>query len=119
MPQIRPSSPSIPQALFSAALAALATAGCGGQLEPASGEAEPVEVAAASQHQDANAHQWWSLPAPAWNVDQLIIPKRIANATYFAHYFLFQGSPNGNDGAYMGLQEGSTTFWSRQARFSV
>lgn len=96
---------------------------CGGPAEPVQDEFPSAlnarQSALLAQHQNANAHQWWNLPAKAWNIDQIVVPKIVSGSSYFAHVFFFERNPNGNDGAYMGLQEGTTPFWSRQARFSI
>lgn len=102
---------------------ALFIAACGGSAEPIQDEPPSTlgvrQSALLAQHQNANAHQWWNLPTKAWNVDQIVVPKIVSGSSYFAHVFFFEHNPNGNDGAYMGLQEGTTPFWSRQARFSI
>jgi hypothetical protein len=72
--------------------------------------------AAAEQHRDANAHQWWTLPAPAYNIDQRLTVRAISDATYFALVVWFAHGSD-DDGAYMGIQQ--LAGGARIARFSI
>lgn len=82
--------------------------------------------AQAQQHEFGAAHQFWTLPGPAWNVDTWIDPGVVADSTFFAQQLGFEHSPScvGNpdpdcaDLLYLGLQQ-HTGVGSRSARFSV
>lgn len=71
-------------------------------------------VASAGQHQNGNVHQWWTVQAPAYSIDQGFTFRAMADATYFALVVWYQ---NTSDGAYMGVQQLGDG--SRVARFSV
>ncbi len=75
----------------------------------------------AQQHQNGYVHQHWDFPSPAYNVDTLIEPGAVADATFFAQtlYFEHDTSCAGcDDLLYIGIQQG-TGVASRSARFSL
>lgn len=71
-------------------------------------------AASAAQHQNANAHQWWRVPEPAWNLDQRVNVWQRSGANYFAMVFGFQ---NVSTGGYMGMQREANG--ALRARFSI
>lgn len=73
-------------------------------------------AAEAAQHIDGNAHQWWTVAAPSYNIDQRFTFRAMSDATYFALVVWYDhGAPS--DGAYMGVQQ--LAGGARIARFSV
>ena len=57
------------------------------------------------------------MPVAAWSIDTYMWPQMISDADYFAQQFVFENNPNGDDGAYMGLQQQGDG--RQNARFSI
>lgn len=72
----------------------------------------------AQQYQNGYVYQNWTMSTTAWNIDTYFWPSRVSDANYFAQTFNFENDPNGNDGAYMGIQQ-LTGKGSRLAKFSI
>jgi hypothetical protein len=72
----------------------------------------------AQQHQDGYIYQDWLLKDPAWNLDSPLRVDRISNSYFVATTINFEQSPNGDDGAYVGIQQ-RTSKTDRIAIFSI
>lgn len=75
-------------------------------------------ITSAQQYQDGNLVQYWDMPISAWNVDTYIWPAAVSEKNFFAQQFWFENNPNGDDGAYIGIQQLADSS-TRIARFSI